>query len=134
MAGRSVCSIDIFPTLWSTRRGEIPDDRAIDGLDLRPHLQSAGKTALDRDELLWHFPHYRHAPGPYSIIRKGSWKLIRWDEGISELYNLEDDLGETKNLAESQPQKLKALNTRLDELLAETDAKLTRPNPGYKGK
>lgn len=134
MSDAPVCSIDVFPTLVSAVGAKLPDDRAIDGLDLRPHLQSAGRTALDRDELLWHFPHYRHAPGPYSIIRKGSWKLIRWDEGISELYNLEDDLGETKNLAESQPQKLKALNTRLDELLAETDAKLTRPNPDYKGK
>ncbi|MHC4879795.1 MAG: sulfatase [Planctomycetota bacterium] len=129
-----VCSIDVFPTLVNAAGAKVPDDRAIDGLDLRPHLQSAGKTGLDRDELLWHFPHYRHAPGPYSIIRKGSWKLIRWDEGISELYNLEDDLGETKNLAESQPQKLKALNTRLDELLAATEARLTRPNPAYKGK
>ena len=40
---------------------------------------------LERDTLVWHFPHYRHRPGPYSIIRRGPWKLIHFWEGQDEL-------------------------------------------------
>lgn len=129
-----VCSIDVMPTLVEAAGLELPKDRAIDGLSLVGHAKSAGQKSLGRDELLWHFPHYRHAPGPYSIIRKGDWKLIRWDEGISELYNLNSDLAESKNLTSSEPQKHSELNERLDALLDETDAKRPRPNPAWRKK
>ena len=129
-----VCSIDFMPTLVEAAGLELPEERTIDGLSLVEHLGSAGEKPLGRDELLWHFPHYRHAPGPYSIIRKGDWKLIRWDEGISELYNLDADLGESKNLAEAEPTKLAELHERLDALLEGTSARRTRPNPNWKPK
>ena len=64
-------SIDIFPTVLEVAGSKLPGDRAIDGLSLMPHLKSGGTVKLQRDDLLWHFPHYRHAPGPYSIIRQG---------------------------------------------------------------
>ena len=129
-----VCSIDVMPTLVEAAGLNPPKGRKIDGLSLVTHLTTAGKESLGRNELLWHFPHYRHAPGPYSIIRKGNWKLIRWDEGISELYKLDADLAESENLAESEPRKLAELNERLDALLDETNAKRPRPNPNWKGK
>ena len=37
--------------------------------------------------------------------------------GTVELYNLAEDIGETKNLAASRPDKVKELRARLDELL-----------------
>jgi arylsulfatase A-like enzyme len=109
----------------------LPADRPIDGLSLLPHLKSGGAEAVGRDELLWHFPHYRHAPGPYSIIRKGDWKLIKFWEGIHELYNLADDLGETNNLAAAEPDKVKELDALLVERLKATGAKLPKPNPEF---
>lgn len=129
-----VCSIDILPTVLTAAGIPVPDDRPIDGLSLVNHLTSAAKQPLDRDELLWHFPHYRHAPGPYSILRKGDWKLLRYDEGITELFNLKDDLGESKNLADSSPDKVRQLDARLTELLAEVGAKIPRTNPAFKAK
>lgn len=129
-----VCSIDVLPTLVEAAGLKLPKGRRIDGLSLVAHFRSEGKEPLGRNELLWHFPHYRHAPGPYSIIRKGNWKLIRWDEGISELYNLDADLAESKNLAESEPGKLAELSRRLDALLDETSARRPRPNPNWKGR
>ena len=124
-----VCSIDIFPTFMEAAGVPLPSDRTIDGLSLVPHITSAGKISLNRDELIWHFPHYRHAPGPYSILRKGVWKLIQFDEGISELYHLKDDLSESNNLATSQPERVQAMNNRLSVLLDEMGAKRPRPNP-----
>ena len=127
-----VCSIDVFPTVVEAAGASIPIDRPIDGLSLVGHLTS-GKP-VERDELLWHFPHYRHNPGPYSILRKGDWKLIRFDEGISELYNLSEDLGEKTNLATSEPNRVASMSRRLDEMLKEIGAKRPRANPDYKGK
>jgi arylsulfatase A len=128
-----VCSIDVLPTLLEAAGVETPADRAIDGLSLVDHLKSAGKQSLGRDELLWHFPHYRHAPGPYSIIRKGDWKLIRWDEGVSELYDLKSDLSETTNLAEKKTDKLAELDGLLTTRLKSMNARVPRPNPLWKG-
>tara|TARA_R110000850_G_scaffold17330_9_gene53505 strand:+ start:2150 stop:3598 length:1449 start_codon:yes stop_codon:yes gene_type:complete len=128
-----VTSVDIFPTILEMAEVAAPVDRTIDGLSLVPLLKSGGEEVLPRDELLWHFPHYRHAPGPYSIIRKGDWKLIKFWEGIFELYNLKDDLSEEVNLAERNPEKVKALDALLLKRLDETNARLPIPNPEFSG-
>jgi arylsulfatase A-like enzyme len=127
-----VCSIDIFPTLLDVAGVELPSDRDIDGLSLVPHLTSGGQTEIDREELIWHFPHYRHAPGPYSILRQGDWKLIRFDEGIQELYNLQEDLSETNNVAASESDRVQQMSNRLTEILQSMNANIPRPNPDYR--
>jgi len=129
-----VCSVDIFPTLMEAAGVELPGDRAIDGKSLVRHLKSGGRAKLDRDELFWHFPHYRHAPGPYSIIRKGDFKLIKFYEGALELYNLKNDPGETKNLVSEMPDKARELEARLMAGLERMGAKIPRPNPDYRGR
>jgi arylsulfatase A len=126
-------SIDLFPTILEACGVAVPSDRPIDGLSLLLHLKSGGETPLVRDELIWHFPHYRHAPGPYSIIRQGDWKLIKFWEGPRELYNLKNDLGEESNLAEEMPDKVAALEALLDQRLKSQEASLPRPNPDYAG-
>jgi len=126
-----VCSIDVFPTILDAVGVTAPTDREIDGLSLLPLLKSAGQTPLKRDELIWHFPHYRHAPGPYSILRKGNWKLIQFDEGISELYDLENDLSESNNLAEKEAEKVKTMRARLSAILESMDAKRPIANPDF---
>lgn len=126
-----VCSIDIFPTVVEAAGAKLPGDRAIDGLSLMTHLESGGITKLNRDELLWHFPHYRHAPGPYSIIRQGDHKLIKFWGGPFELYDLKEDLGEARNLAADMPKRVSELDTLLIKRLKETEAKLPRENPDF---
>ena len=111
---------------------ELPKDRPIDGLSLTNHLNSGGKKSPKRETLIWHFPHYRHAPGPYSIIRKGDFKLIKFWEGIYELYDLKNDLGEAKNLAESKPGLVQKLESELIVRLKADGAKLPRKNPEFK--
>jgi arylsulfatase A-like enzyme len=126
-----VSSIDILPTIAEAADASLPGDRPIDGVSLVGHLKAAGAEPLERDELIWHFPHYRHAPGPYSIIRKGDWKLIKYYEGISELYNLGEDLGEADDLAESMPDKVRELDAQLMDALRAMNAKIPRLNPLY---
>lgn len=134
VSDQPVCSIDIFPTVMEAAEVRLPADREIDGVSLVNHLKSAGEARLERDELIWHFPHYRHAPGPYSIIRKGDWKLIHFYAGLQELYNLKDDLSEEKNLAEQMPGKVQELQDRLMIRLEGMGAKLPRANPEFAAK
>ena len=131
VSDQPVCSIDIFPTIMQAAEVDLPEGHVIDGLSLVDHLKSGCETKLERDELIWHFPHYRHAPGPYSIIRKGDWKLIHFYEGPQELFNLAEDLGEEKNLAAEMPDKVKLLEGRLMTRLNEMGALLPKPNPNY---
>lgn len=129
-----VTSVDIFPTFLDMAGVALPEDRKVDGVSLVSHLQSGEIAGGDRDTLFWHFPHYRHDPGPYSIIREGDWKLIKFWEGPMELYNLKDDLSEEQNLVELSPERVEAMEKALIEQLTVDGAKLPIPNPEYKGR
>ncbi|MCL4127409.1 UNVERIFIED_CONTAM: hypothetical protein GTU68_037865 [Idotea baltica] len=126
-----VASIDFFPTLAEAAGIEVKGK--VDGISLMPVLTE--NKSLSRDTLYWHFPHY-WAGGkisPYSIIRAGDWKLIRWYESADyELYNLKDDLSETTNLSTSFPDKITQLESVLDRWLISVDAKMPLRNPLYK--
>ena len=127
-----VCSIDLFPTVLEAAQIPTPDGLEIDGISLVEHLKAAGGPPLGRDTLYWHFPHYRHAPGPYSIIRKGHFKLIKFWAADFELYNLRNDLGEQRDLASSLPTLVEELDQELVAALTSMNAKLPRPNPAYR--
>lgn len=119
-----IASIDLLPTIAAAVGTRPPADRPIDGIDLGPALRG-GKLA-DR-ALLWHFPHYRHGPGhdPYSVVRQGDWKLIRfYDPAKTELYNLADDLGEANDLAASEQDRAEQLGALLDERLKAVRARM----------
>jgi len=131
-----VLSIDLMPTIIEAAGAQMPPDRQIDGLSLLSHITTDVAGPLDREELIWHFPHYRVGLTirPYSIIRSGNWKLIRWWEGPGfELYNLREDIGEQNNLADEMPDKVNDLNALLLEKLRDMDAKLPKENPEYEG-
>jgi arylsulfatase A len=126
-----VSSIDFFPTVMEATGTGLPKKNKIDGLSLYQLCKTGGRERPDRNTLLWHFPHYRHAPGPYSIIRQDNWKLIKFWEGMHELYDLEKDLGEKENLAKSMPAMVKKLDLQLLTLLQEDGARLPKKNPSF---
>lgn len=126
-----VMSCDLFPTLLSL--SGLGDQAASgkDGLDLAGLLDSPTTTHLDREALHFHYPHYYPTTTPVSAIRKGNWKLIEFYEPDRplELYNLAEDLGETQNLAESNPEKRQELLRDLEAWKQEVGAALPEPNP-----
>ena len=128
-----VSSVDFFPTICGAVGLKAPAGVAIDGLDLMPALK--GGDSLGRQDVFWHFPHYRGRIMPYSIIRSGSWKLLkRYDGKPYELFNLAEDIGEKEELSEKMPDKVKQLDVKLVEWLMKTGAKVPRLNPDYAGK
>lgn len=129
-----VISMDIFPTIAAATGADLPVGVELDGRNLLPLL--TGKGSFERDTLYWHFPHYRHRPGPYSIIRDGDWKLIKWYEGQTALFNLKEDPGEANELSASMPEKVSALDSKLMAHLEKTTDRIPvlKPNkkPGKK--
>jgi arylsulfatase A-like enzyme len=68
MDNRTISSLDIFPTAVAAARGELPADRAYDGVDLMPYL--TGKNSGAPNPLLY------WRAGPTFAIRDGNWKMI----------------------------------------------------------
>ncbi|MBL8231055.1 MAG: sulfatase-like hydrolase/transferase [Bryobacterales bacterium] len=97
---KPVIALDIHPTAVAAAGGKAP---ALDGVDLVPHVH--GKTASDpHDRLYWRF-------GPQAAVRKGDWKLLNTGDGDWQLYNLRQDISETKNLASAESAKAQELKT-----------------------
>ena len=127
-----VTSVDYFPTICQAAGVPLPGDRDIDGVSLLGHLKSNGTRELNRNALYWHFPHYRGKIVPYSIIREGSFKLIKRYEGKPfELFNLKVDISEENDLSQIFPSKTRQLDAKLRRWLQLTGAKLPKPNPNY---
>jgi arylsulfatase A-like enzyme len=121
---------DFFPTLLALAdaKGEVKRP-AFDGLDMSSVLK--GGTEPLRDQLCWHYPHYfnRGKVTPYSVIRRGDMKLIRfWETGKEELYDLANDISEARDLAASKPEIRADLAARLDAWLKETGAQIPQKN------
>jgi len=122
-------TLDLYPTVLEMT-GVKPLASVVDGRSLAPVLRG-GK--IDRDTLYWHYPHY-HPGGatPYSAIRKGDFRLVHfYEDNRDELYDLSQDIGETKDLASTQATRAKAMREQLDAWLKSVDAQLPSPNPDF---
>ncbi len=130
----SVChepttTADLLPTFCDMASAKLPQ-QPIDGTSMLPLLKNAA-AKLGRDAIYFHYPHYHHSR-PAGAIRAGDWKLIEWfDGGEVELYNLADDIGESKNLATAEPQLAKDLQSQLAAWRKEVGARMPTPNPKY---
>lgn len=119
-----VISMDLTATMLDAAGISLAKDETLDGSSLRPVLQG-GKTS--RAPLFFHYPHFafHKSNRPGSAIRDGDHKLIlRYDDDSVELYDLAEDIGESKDLAKSRPALAKRLRTRLEAWLDETGARL----------
>jgi arylsulfatase A-like enzyme len=132
--------VDFFPTLLELARAQRPA-HVLDGESLVP-LWRDPAASLKRDAIFQHFPGYLGAGGntwrttPVSLIHSGDWKLMEFlEDGRWELYNLRDDIGESRNLAATQPNKARQLHERLAAWRTEIRAPMpTRREPAAKGK
>jgi hypothetical protein len=70
--------------------------------------------------------------GICSAIRAGDYKLIEYFEDYRvELYNLKDDIGESKDLSKTNPAKAKELREMLHQWREDVNAQIPQPNPDY---
>jgi arylsulfatase A-like enzyme len=134
-------SVDWYPTLLAMCGVKRRAGLKLDGVDQTPMLLGRGAA---RDRVFCHFPHGSPAqaaniPGflPGTWVRRGDWKLIRFfadnDDGSDrfELYNLKDDIGESKNLAAGKPELVREMSEFITGFLRDTEAVVPVRNPAY---
>lgn len=122
---------DWNPTLLTIGQAERTDTSArVDGVDFTPLLRNESMPELTSRPIVWNFPNIWGNDGPginlNCAVRQGPWKLIYWYEtGKKSLYNIENDISETTDLADDYPEIVKDLSATLGNLLRERNA--TRP-------
>ena len=104
---------DMFPTLLKLAGGRLPSDRVYDGQDIWPVL--SGKGDFHRQKaFVWVYL------DNVTAIRDGRWKLhvANRDRTLDppELYDIERDPAETRNLQEQHPEVVARLRAALDEM------------------
>ncbi len=128
--------VDIFPTFleigFAPKPSQILDGESLVKLFRNPN------ASLQGDAIYQHFPGYLGSgpclwrTTPVSLIQVGDWKLMEYlEDGHLELYNLRDDVGETKNLSQKMPDKAKELHTRLVAWRNEVKAPMPIKNEGF---
>jgi arylsulfatase A-like enzyme len=132
---RPVIQLDILPTVLAAA-GVATNGSELDGVDLLPYLTGTAKGA-PHDALYWRL-------GGMMAIRRGDWKLVKSRDGplvdvdpsalrdLSEagLYNLAEDIGETRNRAAERPDKAKELADLWQQWNCQLAKPLWEPLPG----
>ena len=135
-----VSAIDLSPTIC--RLAGVAADDKLDGLDRSDVL--LGKPSPRSEPVFWQYGH-PHAilqggkadhQSPTFAMRTGPWKLLVNPDGSeAQLYNLESDEGERRNLLANEPRRAASMATRLSSWADRMgysfngDAPLTEPGP-----
>jgi arylsulfatase A-like enzyme len=136
-----VIGLDLHATILDITQTDVKSK--LDGVSLLPVFKN---EPLEERSLYWHFPaylemmnskkkewksHWRTSPA--SAMRKGDWKYIYfYEEKKGELYNLTEDIGESKDLSTNNRQKADQMHLNLFNWLKSVDAEIEfEQNPDY---
>jgi arylsulfatase A-like enzyme len=113
-SGEVVCLVDLLATAAALVAKELPADAGPDSFNQLPALLAEKPAKSCRESLV------TQTGAGRLMIREGPWKLISTPPQVAaqrpELYNLADDLSETKNLAAQNPEKVKHLTDLLRQV------------------
>lgn len=118
-----VAQWDYLSTMHDLSGSSAPLPENIDGVSLRPVLEkgNAGKLAKRDTGFVFHFPAFYTIP--ITSYRDGDYKLMRHlNTGETKLFNVIKDMGETKDLSKSLPEKKAAMVRKLDAYLKKVGA------------
>jgi arylsulfatase A-like enzyme len=118
---------DILPTIADLAGYKNPLPKDTDGGSFRPLLLNGGDGSVSRPSESLVFHRYTDAY-PHSAIRKGDYKLIKfWKPEQLLLFNIKNDIGETRDLASAMPDKTRELHEELMAYLRSVDAEVLHP-------
>jgi arylsulfatase A-like enzyme len=93
---------DFLPTFAELGGAELPEYQELDGISITPSLLRGAEVGNDRP-LYWEF-RLKPDTGLMQAVRWGRWKAVRLSEDAPlEIYDLQEDLGETRNVADQHP-------------------------------
>ena len=105
-------SLELVPTLLAAAGSSVPDGVKLDGFDMLPVL--CGEAKSSRNEMFWQ----RRAD---KAARVGNWKWLESAKG-SGLYDVNTDIGETRDLSREKPEVVKMLQEKFTQWQSEMDA------------
>jgi arylsulfatase A-like enzyme len=130
-------STDFYPTILQLLSLNPQPGQTFDGISILPALKG---QPLPRDAIFTYFPHDPPVPDwlpPAIAVTRNHWKLIRIFHGGEntahrwKLFNLQQDLGETTDLAAQHPDLVAEMDTLIQSFLKSTNAILPIPNPKF---
>ncbi|MDZ7618583.1 MAG: sulfatase-like hydrolase/transferase [Patescibacteria group bacterium] len=108
---------DILPTVARLAGTTEPQDRVIDGKDLRPIWLGQAGAKCPHDAFYYYNNEEIHAVrgGDWKLhVKRPDWKQQGFEPSDVYLFNLRDDVGETKNVAAEHPEEVKRLTALID--------------------
>ena len=113
-------TIDLLPTFANLAGAKIPDDRIIDGKNIWPII-SGKKGARSPHDIYYYYKGNR-----LESARQGKWKIRRSGKKSQsvELYDLDNDIAESKNLSQKNPELIQTILKKMDKF--DKDLKLSQ--------
>ena len=113
-------TIDLLPTFANLAGAKIPDDRIIDGKNIWSII-SGEKGARSPHEIYYYYKGNR-----LESARQGKWKVRRSGKKSQsvELYDLDNDIAESKNLSQKNPELIETILKKMDKF--DKDLKLSQ--------
>jgi len=102
-----IMGFDVHATALAAAGGGMPADKPLDGVNLLPFLTGKQEGA-PHERLLWR-------SGQQSAVRDGDWKLVQVRGQQPQLYDLKDDIGESRDMAREKPELLRQLQSAYAE-------------------
>lgn len=117
-------TIDLLLTFANLAGAKIPDDRIIDGKNIWPII-SGKKGARSPHDIYYYYKGNR-----LESARQGKWKVRRSGKKSQsvELYDLDNDIAESKNLSQKKPELIETILKKMDKF--DKDLKLSQRSIG----
>lgn len=111
---------DVLPTV--AEASNLTLEAYTDGISFLPTLLGNPDQQRQHDFLYWEF----HEKGGRIAVRQGNWKAVKYNvlkqpNAPLELYNLSNDIGETNNLANSNPEMVAKMEEIMDQARTPSD-------------
>jgi len=107
-------TMDLMPTLLTLAGIEAsPEDNAFDGLDLSAHWLA--QQPLEQRTLFW-------GTDKAQAVRRGAWKLVKSQPTGSQLFRLDTDLAESRDLSAQHPERVATMQRALKDWSEEVHA------------
>lgn len=133
LASKQVIDTPVDNTDWLPTLLELagaPAVRDVDGVS-EARLLRTGKASAGSRTFFWHIPHYTNQGSrPAGAMRDGRWKLVEhYDNGQVELFDLDADVGESRDVSKLNADRTTAMRNRLLEWRRSVGAQENTPNP-----
>jgi arylsulfatase A-like enzyme len=111
--------LDFYPTISAMADVTMPKGKLLDGKNCLANIKNNTKTDID----------YYYAMGfDFGTIRSETWKLFYYSDHV-ELYNVKEDIGETRNLAAKKPAVTNKLKAKYEDWIYSNNFNVTYMTP-----